>query len=156
MTSAPRTFRRQVAAKKASAPRPTVEFMIEHTEGPAEGEEPGADQFHATLPSDERMFLLAALAGDEDADGAQEAAATMDLIRDALPEKEFRLLKHRLSDPKDIVDITMLQEILMWLVEEWSSFPTEPSSGSSESPQSTGAPSTGRVRGEGSTRSTSR
>jgi hypothetical protein len=152
MTNAPRTFRRQVAAKKSAAPRPTVEFMIEHSEEPAEGEEPTADQFHATMPSEERLFLLAALAGDEDSDGAAEAAATMDLLRDALPTAEFRILKRRLGDSEDIVDITMLQEILMWLVEEWSTFPTEPSSASSASPPSTGTRSTGRVRGAGSTR----
>lgn len=155
MTTAPRTFRRQVAAKKSAATRPTVEFMIEHASAP-EGEELGSDQFHATMPTEERLFLLAALAGDEDSDGAAEAAATMDLLRDALPNAEFRLLKRRLGDPEDIVDIEMLQEILMWLVEEWSTFPTVPSSGSSVSPPSTGTRSTGRVRGEGSTHSTSR
>jgi hypothetical protein len=156
MTTPPRTFRRQVAAKKASETRPTVEFMIER-EGPLEeGEEPQADQFHATLPSDERLFLLAAMAGDEEASGAAEAAATLELLKAALPEDEFRLLKHRMLDDADSVDMDMVQDILMWLTEEWSTFPTVQSSASSASPPSTGARSTGRVRGSGSTRSTSR
>lgn len=155
MTTAPRTFHRRVAEKKAEAPRPTVEFMIER-EGPFEEGEPQADQFHATLPSDERLFIMAAMAGDEDADGTAEAAATMDLLRDALPHDEFRLLKKRLLDPDDMVDMGLLQDILIWLSEEWSTFPTVPSSASSASPPSTGAKSTGRVRGQGSTRSTSR
>jgi hypothetical protein len=156
MTTAPKTFHRQVAAKKAAAPRPTVEFMIESMDPVEEGEEPRADQFHATLPSDERLFILAAMAGDEESNGTAEAAATLDLLRSSLPDDEFRLLKRRLLDSEDIVDMELLQDILMWLTEEWSTFPTVQSSASSESPPSTGARSTGRVRGQGSTRSTSR
>ena len=156
MTTAPKTFHRQVAAKKAKAERPTNEFMIENMDPVEEGEDPHADQFHATMPSDERLFVLAAMAGDEDAGGAAEAAATMDLLKSTLPEDEFRLLKRRLLDPEDIVDMDLLQDILMWLMEEWSTFPTEPASASSASPPSTGARSTGRVRGKGSTHSTSR
>lgn len=156
MTTAPKTFHRQVAAKKAAAPRPTIEFMIENMDPVEEGEEVHADQFHATMPSDERLFVLAAMAGDEDSNGAAEAAATMDLLKATLPADEFRLLKRRLLDPEDIVDMDLLQDILMWLTEEWSTFPTEPASASSASPPSTGARSTGRVRGAGSTRSTSR
>lgn len=156
MTTAPKTFHRQVAAKKAAASRPTVEFMIENMDPVEEGEEPHADQFHATLPSDERLFVLAAMAGDEDSNGTAEAAATMDLLKSSLPEDEFRLLRKRLLDPEDIVDMELLQDILMWLTEEWSTFPTVQSSASSVSPPSTGVQSTGRVRGPGSTRSTSR
>lgn len=156
MTTAPKTFHRQVAAKKAKVERPTVEFMIENMDPVEEGEDPHADQFHATLPSDERLFILAAMAGDEESNGAAEAAATLDLLRSSLPDDEFRLLKKRLLDPEDIVDMDLLQDILMWLTEEWSTFPTVQSSASSASPPSTGARSTGRVRGAGSTHSTSR
>ena len=149
MPTAPRTFRRQVEQKVVE--RPMVEFMIESN---VEGEE--AQQYHATRPTEERLFLLAALAGAEDSTGAEEAAATLDLLRDALPEAEFRTLRRRIGDPNDFVDIPMVQEILMWLVEEWSTFPTEPSSASSASPPATGTRSTGRVRGAGSIPSPSR
>ena len=128
-----------------------VEFMIE-----AKEEDGAAEQYHATRPTEERLFLLAALAGSEDATGTEEAAATLELLRDALPEDEFRVLRRRIADPSDFVDIGMIQDILMWLVEEWSTFPTEPSSVSSAPPPATGTRSTGRVRGEGSTSSTSR
>src|SRR6478735_7373707 len=107
MTTAPKTFRRQIATKKSAASRPTVEFMIEENEEVPEGEEPKSQQFHATMPTEERLFLMAALAGDEDSDGAAEAAATMDLLRDALPAEEFRILRRRIADPDDFVDILM-------------------------------------------------
>lgn len=149
MPTAPRTFRRQVSDRVVE--RPVAEFMIE-----AKAEDAPAEQYHATRPTEERLFLLAALAGSEDSTGAEEAAATLELLKDALPEDEYRALRRRIGDPDDFVDIEMLQDILMWLVEEWSAFPTEPSSVSSAPPPATGTRSTGRVRGAGSTSSASR
>jgi hypothetical protein len=151
MTTAPRAFRRAVADKKSTA-RPVIEFTLESTD--EKGEVARSDSFHAKRPTDERLFLLAAMAGDEDAGGAEEAAVTLDLLRDILPEPEFKILKARLLDDQDDVDMDMLQDVLMWLVEEWASFPTEPSSDSSVSQDASGTKSTGRVRGPGSTRST--
>jgi hypothetical protein len=151
MTTAPRAFRRAVADKKSTA-RPVVEFTLESTD--SEGEVVRTDVFHARRPTDERLFILAAMAGDEDAGGAEEAAVTLDLLKDILSAEEFKTLKTRLLDPEDDVDMDMLQEVLMWLVGEWASFPTEPSSDSSTSQDASGTKSTGRVRGPGSTRST--
>lgn len=153
MTTAPRAFRRAVAEKKSTT-RPVIEFTLESTD--MEGEVVRSDTFHAKRPTDERLFLLAAMAGDEDAGGAEEAAVTQDLLKDILPEEEFKVLKARLLDDEDDVDMDMLQDVLMWLVEEWASFPTEPSSDSSGSQDASGTKSTGRVRGPGSTRSPSR
>jgi hypothetical protein len=159
MAQAPRSFRR--AAKKQEE-RPTVAFDLTWEqdlteEEKAAGVEPEVyrtDVFHATQPTDERMFLTAALIGDEDSVGA-EAAAAMALLRDSLPPAEFRILRARIADPEDSVDLEVVQEVLAWLMEEWSSFPTGQSSASSTSPTSTGTKSTGRVRGSGSTRSPS-
>jgi hypothetical protein len=159
MAQAPRSFRR--AAKKQTD-RPVVAFTLDWLEDLtdeqiAAGEEPEvirSDTFHATKPTDERLFLVAALIGDEDAVGS-EATAVIELFRDCLPTSEYRTLKDRLGDPNDSVDLDVLQEITGWLLEEWTSFPTEPSSGSSTSRTNTGPKSTGRAPGKGSTRSTS-
>jgi hypothetical protein len=159
MAQAPRSFRR--AAKKQEE-RPVVAFELTWEEDLSEedaaaGKEPEVyrtDTFHATRPTDERMFLIAALIGDEDATGS-EATAVMELFRDSLPADEYRTLKSRLSDPEDSVDLEILQEIVEWLMKEWTTFPTKPSSGSSQSPTSAGTKSTGRVRGPGSTHSNS-
>jgi hypothetical protein len=159
MAQAPRSFRR--AAKKQEA-RTVTPFTLVWDEDlteeqQAEGVEPEvyrSDTFHATTPTDERMFLTAALIGDED-NVAAEATATLDLFRDILPSDEFHILKDRLADPDDAVNLEMVTEVLTWLMEVWSDFPTQPSSASSKSPTSTGTKSTGRVRGTASTRSPS-
>jgi hypothetical protein len=157
--SAPRSFRR--AARKQEK-RPVIAFTLDWVEDlteeqEAEGVEPEVyrtDVFHATQPTEERMFLVAALIGDED-NMAAEATGLMELLRDILPPAEFRVLKERLADEEDSVDMETLQEVLEWLMEKWSTFPTEPSSASSKSPTSSGPKSTGRVRGQGSTHSAS-
>jgi hypothetical protein len=160
MTTPSRSFRRAVAQKKGKdAPRPVVEFFLEWLDDEAVDEDGNPvvhrrDVFHATQPTDERIFLIAALAGDEDAGASAEAAAIMDLFKTSLPEDEYKILRQRLKDPEDDVDLTMLQEVVPWLMEEWSAFPTVPASASLESPPSTGVRSTGRAPGKGSTRST--
>lgn len=150
--SAPRSFRRAAAKKVA---RPTVTFTLDWVDDEDEEKVLRSDTFHATMPSDERLFMIAALVGSDEENMASEAAAIMDLLRDSLPADEFRTLKRRLADPEDSVDMETVSEVLEWLMEKWSDFPTQPSSASSESPTATGPKSTGRVRGPGSTRSNS-
>lgn len=157
MTSATRTFQRQVTQKKKKdAPKPVAEFTLAWMDEEDPDVAVRSDTFHATQPSDEKMFLLAAMAGDEDASGAADAAATMQLFRESLPSGEFSTLRERLKDDADpAVTLDVLQEVVAYMMGEWSGFPTEPSSDSSVSPPKTGTTSTGRVRGKGSTRSTS-
>jgi hypothetical protein len=158
-TTAPRSFRRS-AKKKVE--RPVTAFTLDWVEDlteeqEAEGVEPKvlrSDVFHAKMPTDERLFLVAAKLG-EDENAAAEASGIMDLLRDILPTAEFRTLRQRLSDPEDSVDMATLEEVLEWLMEKWSSFPTQQSPVSSGSPTSSGTKSTGRVHGPGSTRSDS-
>jgi hypothetical protein len=153
MTTASRSFRRQVAKKKGPIERPHVEFTLDWVD--ENDEVVKTTTFHSTMPSDENLFLLAAMAGDEDATAAEEAAGIMALFKSSLPEDEYRILRQRLKDPEDDVTLEVLQEVIPWLMEEWTAFPTQPASASSASPVTTGARSTGRVRGQGSTRSTS-
>jgi len=159
MAQAPRSFRR-AAKKKVALPVTsfTLDWIVDLTEDQeADGIEPEvirSDTFHVTRPTDERLFLVAAMVGDEDGVGS-EATAVMDLFRDSLPPREYSILRSRLADPDDSVDLDVLQEIVGWLMEQWSDFPTQQSSDSSGSPTSTGTKSTGRVRGTGSTHSTS-
>lgn len=147
-----RTFRRAAARKKVE--RPTTRFGIERLD--AEGEVVSTDYFHATMPTDEAMFIIAARIGDDENDAAA-ATALLDLLRESMPAQEFRTFRKRLLDPQD-EDLTMgvMEEIVEMLMEEWSTFPTAPSSDSSTSPTPTGTTSTGRVRGSGSTSSNSR
>lgn len=146
-----RTFRRAVAKKKVE--RPTITFGVERLND--EGEVLGTDTFHATQPTDERMFFIAALIGNEDNE-AGAATALMELLKDSLPKEEWRTFRKRLDDPDDL-DLTLetVEDIVEVLMTEWSGFPTGPSSDSSPSQTPSGTKSTGRVRGEGSTSSAS-
>lgn len=150
--AAARSFVQQVA-KKAGLER-VVEFTLGTTDGEVDEEgEPVYTEsvdFHAAMPSEESLFLIAALAGSDDASAAQEAAAIMDIFREALPEEEFTTLKKRLRT--GLTSLSTLQEVMAFLMEEWSGFPTEPQSASVSSPGRTGTKSSGRVRGPGSTR----
>lgn len=150
--TAPRSFRRAAAKKEA---RPVVAFTLDWVDDEDEENVLRSDTFHATMPTDERLFLIAAAMGQDDEGVASEAAAIMDLLRDSLPPAEYRVLRSRLADPADSVDMEVMSEVLEWLMEKWSDFPTQPSSESSKSPTTSGQKSTGRVRGPGSTRSTS-
>jgi hypothetical protein len=156
MSTPQQTFRRTV--RDRVKPRAVVAFELNWEQDPdevPEGEEPEvyrSDVFHATQPSNEKMFLIAAMMGDEDKEGLGEAAGVMELFRDALPADEYRTLKERLADPDDDVDIEMLGEVIQWVMSQWAAFPTQQSSTSSRSQGSSGGRSTGRVRGAGSTR----
>lgn len=130
-----------------------VPFAIERLND--DGEVIGVDQFHATMPTDERLFLITAMIGDEE-NMAGSATALLDLLREALPPEEFRVFRSRFADPEDVdLDMDVLQDIVSTIMQEWTDFPTGPSSASSTSPTSTGSKSTGRVRGAGSIRSNS-
>src|SRR5690349_1842747 len=129
MATAPRSFRRAVA-KKAKVERPVVEFVLTTLDPDDEEKVIRQDLFHATAPTEERMFLLAAAAGDEDGTVAGEAAAVLSAFKDALPDREYKVLRERLKDDEDDVDMQMLQDVFAWLMEEWSGFPTEQSSDS--------------------------
>src|SRR5688572_30031090 len=96
MPTANRTFRRAVAKQKVT--RPTVRFGIERMND--DGEVLSTDWFNATMPTDENMFLIAALIGDEDNE-AGAATALLELLKDSLPTDEYRLFRKRLRDPKD-------------------------------------------------------
>lgn len=147
-----RSFRRAAAKKKDQ-----LEIVFDLTWVDDEDEEKVIKQdfFNAMQPTDEQLFIFAAVMGNEDVVGS-EAVAVLELFRDILPPAQFRTLKARLSDPDDdAVTIEVLSEVMSYLMERWSTFPTVPSSASSQSPTSSGPKSTGRVRGAGSTRSPS-
>lgn len=63
-----------------------------------------------------------------------------------------RKLQARMMDPNDKFGIETIAEVMMWLMEEWSSRPTTPSSRSAASPSKPGKTSKAKQRGGGSTR----
>jgi hypothetical protein len=147
--AAPHAFRRQV--EKRAEKSPPITFVLETTD--ENDEVVRSDVMEAKRPSEERIFLFVASIGGEDTNFADEAAAILSLFRDILRPADYSVLRERLADDDDEVDLQMLREIIEWLVSQWADFPTKPSSVSSESPTPIGQSSTGRSPGKGSTRS---
>jgi hypothetical protein len=147
--AAPHAFRRQVEKRAEKAP--PIAFVLETTDD--DGNIVRSDTMEAKRPSEERIFLFVAALGGEDVNFADEAAAILSLFRDVLRAQDYAVLRERLGDENDEVDLTMLREVMEWLVAQWADFPTQPSSDSSPSPTPTGVTSTGRAPGKGSTRS---
>lgn len=144
----PRAFRR-AAVRKAKVERPVTSFTIERLND--EGEVVGGDEFHATMPTEERLFMIAAMVGDDE-NSAASATALLDILRESLPPKEYLVFRTRFLDPEDEdLSLEVVEEIVEHLMEQWSGFPTGPSQGSSGSQTTSGPKSTGRVRGQGST-----
>jgi hypothetical protein len=108
------------------------------------------DWFHAKKPDDDAILTAMGRGATELSTRADVIAATLDLFREALPEKEFELMMKRLRDKKDEVSLSMLLEVFDWLQEQWTSFPTSQSTGSSPQQSPSGTRSTGRSPGAGS------
>jgi hypothetical protein len=108
----------------------------------------GREEFTATRPSDGVMMMFVAYTSEQ-ADERTQLYELLKLFEKALGEDfpRFRdLVEQDRLDPVSVV------EIFQWLMEEWSAFPTQPSSGSRPLPAGTGGRSTGRSPGKGSTR----
>ena len=153
MASAPQGFQRRVK-ERATKSRPQVSFFLESVDEDEDGNEivTRHDDFIATMPSEEQLMLVYAQGGNSDANVGDEIAAVLRVFKDSLPAHQYKVLLGRFRDPDDVdVDAEALMEVFGWLMEQWQSFPTQPPSGSSVSQASTGARSTGRVRGKAST-----
>lgn len=155
MASAPQGFQRRVKDRVAREEGKVVNFFLETTDEDEHGNEfvVRRDDFTASMPTEEQLLVLFAEGGREDATMADEASAIFSLFKTVLPANQYKLLMRRFKDPDDLdVDFEAIQDILNWLMEQWQSFPTKSPSASSPSQGSSGARSTGRARGKGSTR----
>lgn len=154
MATASKGFQRRVR-DRVTKERPVITFFLETTDEDEEGNEIVVrhDDFTATQPSEEQLLLIFAQGGNEDAGLADEVSAILRFFKDSLPADQYKVLIGRLRDADDPdVDSEVLTDIFSWLMEQWQDFPTRQPAASSGSRGTTGARSTGRVRGKGSTR----
>lgn len=84
------------------------------------------------------LFLTANTAG-----GVESIQAMFELLAQVIDDDAVAVLKDRLGDG---MEITVVTDIISYLVEEWSAHPTQPSSGASASRKSTGKGSTAKPR----------
>lgn len=112
------------------------------------GDEPlefkiGGDQF-TVYPPTTAMFALFLASQAETRSIQDQMAGVVDLL-DGLLEPDQRPTFHkRLLDRKHPLDFEVLQDIIAWLLEEWTARPTQESPDSSTSRKTTGRKSTGR------------
>lgn len=78
-------------------------------------------------------------AGD---DGADSAKALYNFLESAMDEEEYKRLQEVLHNPDVMIDITLIGEIVSWLVEEYSERPTTPPEDSSNGQLTSGTTST--------------
>lgn len=93
---------------------------------------------HAPTAGQLALFLTANTGG-----GVQSLVAMFDLLATVIDDDAVDLLKEKLGEG---MEITVITDIITFLVEEWSAHPTEPSSGASASRKSTGKASTAKPR----------
>lgn len=156
MATAPQAFVRRVKDREVvTEEHPPIEFILRTEDEDENGNTVivREDKFTASYPTKEQLLVLFAMGGNAQATAADETAAMFDTFRAILPAGQYRVLMKRFQDPNDVdVDMEALGDIFEWLMEQWQDFPTTPPSGSSTSPSASGARSTGRARGKGSTR----
>lgn len=155
MATAPQAFRRKLTDRLAPEKREVILVPIETYEDDEEGNEVlvDRDEYNFTRPTQEQILLAFAQGGREDSSMGDEISAIFQFLKDTLPIHEYKRIMKRLRDPDDItVDSDMLIQIFQFLMEQWTTFPTQPPVASSGSQGTAGGRSTGRVRGKASTR----
>lgn len=98
----------------------------------------------AYRPDDGQLAVLYAMTGRH-TDTTDKIAGTVNFFFGLLDDESHTHLAKRLMDRRDEFGIAKVNEILQYLVEQWSGRPTRPSPGSSGSQRSTGQKSTRRT-----------
>lgn len=95
----------------------------------------------AFKPSEAQLAMALASMGRFSKD-TDQIAAVINFLVGILDDRTNSYIVNRLLDRTDPFGLEQVQDILEWLIEEWSGRPTQKSSGSTESPPSTGPSST--------------
>jgi hypothetical protein len=102
---------------------------------PMEAHKPGEEQF-AML-----MHAAGTYTSTKDA-----IAGFIDFVFSVMERQYAQHLRNRLLDYKDDFGLPEIEDIVAWMVEEWTGHPMRRRSGSTSSPKSTGPRSTSRSR----------
>ena len=95
-------------------------------------------------------FLSASAAASRNTN--DRVAAILDFLEAALVSPGDEMLRHRLLDPNDDLDLEDVMEIIEWAMEEWTGRPPTSANGSSPRRLPVGRPSKAIASGKGSTR----
>lgn len=112
--------------EEADAP---ITFLLDGTE------------VRAYQPSDGQFGMFMASTSKHSSEH-ESVAGIINFFLGLLDDESGRYVSAKLLDREDKFGILQVQEIMEYLAEEWAARPTQPPSGSTESPPSTGSPST--------------
>jgi hypothetical protein len=104
----------------------------------------GDDTLRAYRPEVGQVAIMYSRMDDNVAADSERIAAMIDFFMGLLDKESRRILTRRLMDRDDDFEMEDVNDILNWLMEEWSGRPTKPSSGSSRSRQNGGRKSTAK------------
>jgi hypothetical protein len=136
------------AAREEITEDRTLQFELASSDGKTQ------EQYLALPPTEAQVAVFAAAFGT-DAPEKDRMAAVIDFLRGTLHKDDFAQIRNRLLDRNDELDFGLMVEIVGWLMEEMTAFPTQQSSDSTPSRAATGPRSTGRAPSKASTRSIS-
>lgn len=151
--SAPKSF--STSARRAAGLQKPLEFFIEKTDD--NGNPIARYDFQAQYPTQDQMVLFALIDFEDEEDVRHSLQVLFDFLGGVVGADGRRRLEKALG--RGHVEMETLvggeDSLLGWLLGEWGSFPTQPSSDSSPAPVQTGKRSTGRQRRPESTPSPS-
>lgn len=112
------------------------------------GDEPleftiGGDEF-IVYPPTTAMFALFLASQADNRSIPDQMAGVVDMIDNLLEPSQRSTFHKRLLDREHPLDFDVLQEIIEWMLEEWSARPTQQSSDSSSSRKTAGRKSTAK------------
>ena len=114
------------------------------------GDEPlqftvGGDVF-TVYPPTTAMFALFMASQSDTREPTDQIAGLVDFLDNMLSPEDRIMFRQRLLDREHPLEFSMLEDIVGWLVEEWSARPTKSQQDSSSPPVSTGRKSTAKPR----------
>lgn len=99
----------------------------------------------AYRPNDGQIAVLMATTSAKHLSEAEMVAGVINFFVAVLDDDTHNYLVTKLLDHKDKFGINEVQEIIQWMIEEWSARPTQSSPGSTPSPPKGGRKSTPRT-----------
>lgn len=127
--AAPQAPQATPAVKDFSRPRTRVAFTIDGDTFEA----PPAIPAEVFMEYAERYSRLQAR-DDEERDLHEMLAAMKDVLAIVLYPQSYELFAHRMRDPNRPIDLAQVQDVIVWLMEQYGMRPTVPSSESSTGP----------------------
>jgi hypothetical protein len=103
----------------------------------------GEEVFRAYRPTAGQIAVMTSRMDDLSTD-MEKLAAIIDFFVGCLDKESNRILSRKLMDRDDPFEMEDVNDILSWLMEQWSGRPTQPSSASARSPRTNGRKSTAK------------